>query len=152
MSLCFENMWLKAEGFKNLIEKWWKIFEGRGAGSYVVAAKLKALKLKLECWNKEVFERVEERKNQALQNLACWDTIGAQRPLDQFELERKAIDLEEFKKWALLEEIMWRQKSREVWLKEGDRNTRFFHKMANFHRKHNDITRLKINGMWFREG
>ena len=47
---------------------------------------------------------------------------------------------------------MWRQKSREVWLKEGDKNTKFFHKMDNFHKKHNDITRLKIKGVWFREG
>ena len=110
----FENMWLKAKDFKNLIDVWWKGIEVRGASNYVVADKLKAIKLKLKCWNKEVFERVDERKNQTLQNLAFWDTIGAQRPLTQNELERKAVEVEEFKKWALLEEIMWRQRSREV--------------------------------------
>ena len=47
---------------------------------------------------------------------------------------------------------MWRQRSREVWLKEGGKNTRFFHKMENSHIKHNNITGLKINGVWFREG
>ena len=99
-------MWLKAEGLKNLIDVWWNGIEIRGASSYVVAEKLKAIKLKLKCWNKEVFRRVEERKNQALQNLAFWETIGAQRPLAQIKLERKAIEVEEFKKWALLEEIM----------------------------------------------
>ena len=46
---------------------------------------------------------------------------------------------------------MWRQKSREIWLKEGDKNTRFFHKMANSHRRHNNINSLKINEVWCRE-
>ncbi|RVW20831.1 putative ribonuclease H protein [Vitis vinifera] len=40
----------------------------------------------------------------------------------------------------------------EVWLKEGDRNTSFFHKMANAHRRRNSMARVKINGTWLTEG
>ena len=47
---------------------------------------------------------------------------------------------------------MWRQKSREVWVKEGDRNTRFFHNMANAHRRHNDNVSLKITGACVNKG
>ena len=41
----------------------------------------------------------------------------------------------------------WRQESREVWLKEGDRNTSFFHKMANAHKRTNTLVKVKINGV-----
>ena len=69
--------------------------------------------------------------------------------LEEMGLQEEAK--ESFKKWTLLEEMSWKQKSREVWLKEGDRNTRFFHKMANAHRRKNQIGRIRINGVWFTE-
>ena len=66
------------------------------------------------------------------------------------ELEARNEAREEYKKWVLFEEITWRQKSREVWLKEGDRNTGFFHN-ANAHRRRNNVDRIKINGTWLTE-
>ena len=39
-----------------------------------------------------------------------------------------------------------------MWLKEGDTNTGFFHKMANCHRWHNDVKSIKIDGVWVGEG
>ena len=44
-----------------------------------------------------------------------------------------------------MEEISWGQKSRETWLKEGDRNTGFFHRMANAHRRRNCFKSISIN-------
>ena len=41
----------------------------------------------------------------------------------------------------------WRQKSREIWPREGDRNTGFFHRMTNSHKKGNNIVKLIINGI-----
>ena len=51
----------------------------------------------------------------------------------------------------LREEISWKQKSREVWLKEGDNNTIFFHRMANAHSRINWLFKLKVNGSWHTE-
>ena len=48
-----------------------------------------------------------------------------------------------------MEEVSWRQKSRETWLKEGNRNTGFFHRMTNSHRRRNSIRSISINGRNF---
>jgi hypothetical protein len=45
----------------------------------------------------------------------------------------------------LQEEISWRQKSRVLWLKEGDKCTKFFHRVANSNRRFNAIESLSIN-------
>lgn len=47
------------------------------------------------------------------------------------------------------EEELWKQKSKELWLKEGDKNTKFFHSSTINRRKNNCIDKLKSNsGYW----
>lgn len=46
---------------------------------------------------------------------------------------------------AKSEEVSWRQKSRCLWLKEGDKNTKYFQRIASSHRRNNCIDRLKVN-------
>ena len=48
---------------------------------------------------------------------------------------------------TLLKEIYWRQKSRVVCIKEGDRNTKFFHRMANSYRRFNYINKPMVDGV-----
>ena len=56
---------------------------------------------------------------------------------------------DELEKANLLEEICWRQKSRVLCVREGDRNTKFFHRIANSHRRVNSIDRLMVDGELF---
>ncbi|RVX04070.1 hypothetical protein CK203_015497 [Vitis vinifera] len=76
--------------------------------------------------------------------------IGTMRRFSK-ELEARKEAKEDFKKWALMEEISWRQKSRETWLKEGNKNTGFFHKMTNSNRRRNCLKKIKVNGTWLLE-
>ncbi|KAJ6302776.1 hypothetical protein OIU77_016797 [Salix suchowensis] len=47
------------------------------------------------------------------------------------------------------EELFWKQKSRNTWLKEGDRNTHFFHLSTIIRRRRNKIEGLQnANGDW----
>ena len=52
---------------------------------------------------------------------------------------------------AQLEEVSWRQKSRTLWLKEGDNNTKFFHKMANSQRRYNYMDKVEVDGVVYGE-
>lgn len=52
-----------------------------------------------------------------------------------------------------IQETVWRQISRAMWLKDGDRNTKFFHGKASQRKKFNHIRKLKdSNGVWWRGG
>lgn len=42
------------------------------------------------------------------------------------------------------EEIFWKQKSRENWLRMGDKNTKFFHNVTKLRRSKNWISKLEI--------
>ena len=141
----FENMWLKAEGFKDLIGGWWQGIVVRGSPSYRLAVKLKGLKQNLKIWNREVFGSLERNKAEALQQVERWDLVEGERSLTEEELCRKKEANEDYAKWVSLEEIHWRQLSRELWLREGDGNTGFFHLMANAHRRVNALDEIKIN-------
>ena len=79
-------MWLKKEGFKILIDEWWKSFEIRGTGIYVLTENLKALKGNLRTWDKNSFGKVEEQKKEALKKVKGWDDLEVLRPL--YERER----------------------------------------------------------------
>ncbi|RVW53725.1 hypothetical protein CK203_068963 [Vitis vinifera] len=59
-------------------------------------------------------ERVEVNKNSALQQLEHWDGVESERRLSMAEAEQKKEAKDAFYKWVLMEEIQWRQKSREL--------------------------------------
>ena len=141
-----ENMWLKVVGFKDLLRGWWQSLHFSGSFSFVLASKLKALKGILKIWNRKVFSKVELKKKEALTRISFWDEVEKVKELSLVESEEREKASDNYKEWVDLEEVSWRQKSREIWLKEGDRNTGFFHRMANSHRRRNSITSIRING------
>ena len=53
---------------------------------------------------------------------------------------------------ATLEKTFWRQKSRALYVKEGDNNTQFFHRLANSYRKANHIRSIEVDGVFYKDG
>jgi hypothetical protein len=66
---------------------------------------------------------------------------------ENLELEASlCLELEE---WLEKEEIKWKKKSRELWLREGDHNSRFFHLSTIIRRRSNRINEIKLeDGTW----
>ena len=50
-----------------------------------------------------------------------------------------------------MEEISWRQKSKALYLKEGDNNTGFFHRLANSHRRTNAMKAVEVEGILYED-
>ena len=96
-------------------------------------------------WNRDHFGNIQrriricQREFQRLRN-GIWDLDAQQE--ERVLLEEMSVLLEK-------EEILWKQRSRQQWLREGDRNTRYFHSKATDRMKRNLIRGLENEqGVW----
>ena len=112
----------------------------------VLARKLKALKEDLKNWNYHVFGNVNVKQQQLFCDLGALDSKESLGGLSSSERDLRGTLLMELDKLAHFKETLWRQKSQVLWLKEGDNNTRFFHKIANSNRRRNFMEKLEVDG------
>ena len=75
----FELMWLKYEGFKEILKGWLQNLYFYGSFSFILSAKLKALKGILKAWNRDVFGKVKTNKEDALRRVSFWDDCEKKR-------------------------------------------------------------------------
>uniref|UniRef100_M1D672 Uncharacterized protein n=1 Tax=Solanum tuberosum TaxID=4113 RepID=M1D672_SOLTU len=142
----FENWWLKVDGFKEMVHGWWSGFVVEGCPDYRLSNKLKMLKQKLKEWSKQTFNERTRRKNSLLEELSELDKIQEERELFEDEVLIRATILVELEVLAKQEEASWRQKSRALWLKQRDNNTKFFQRIATARRRYNTIDKLLVKG------
>ncbi|RVW50774.1 LINE-1 reverse transcriptase-like [Vitis vinifera] len=89
----FENMWLKVDGFKELLREWWQEGERVGRASFRMAAKMKEMKEKIKEVRKEIVKAFQHQ----LREEPGWRA-------DLKGLHLKSLDLSEAE--ALEEEIV----------------------------------------------
>ena len=105
--------------------------------------KLQFVKAKLKEWNKASFGELNERKKSIMFDLANFDTLEQEGGLSPELLVQRALRNGELEELILREEIHWRQKARVKWVKEGDCNSKIFHKVANGRRNRKYIKVLE---------
>ncbi|KAL8515928.1 hypothetical protein ACS0TY_014579 [Phlomoides rotata] len=124
----------------------WGSYEVEGWGGFVLKEKLKRLKADIKKWNKEVFgmidEKIEKRKQVILKLDMIDETLGLKENEISLRNEERARLFQDMKS----KDSFIFQKARCKWIKEGDANTRFFHKYINKRRKRNEISGVMVEG------
>ena len=104
---------------------WWDIHVD-GTTMFKVAAKLKNVKKKIKIWNKNTFGNIFESKDKIMEELKDIQDKIQMEGYVTFSRDDESDKLVELYDIIAKEEMFWRQHSKKVFIKEGDRKTIFF--------------------------
>eukprot|EP00253_Pinus_taeda_P036244 PITA_36244 len=142
--LRFESFWLRNPQFLEKAEEWWTQSTLQGKGKmHTFKLKLKELKRNIKRWNKEEFGNIMEEKQRLEQEMEEIQQRIIIEGRSEESCKAEGILISKLEERRKQEEILWRQKSRTNWLREGERNTKFFHQTMVQHRQRNKILSIK---------
>lgn len=131
----FDRRWIGKEGFTSLVKEGWEAHSNDRERS--LYNKIKSSRDAISRW-----KRHSQTNNEKL-------IESLKKRLESTQDDEILTSEEELEiKWKLCaayreEEIYWRQKNRTLWLRGGDRNTKYFHAKTKLRKVRNRITRLK---------
>lgn len=137
----FLNCWISHPNYSKIISETWQ-----HSSHMNIKEKLKKVKERLKEWNRKEFGFIESQIDALELKINKIDSLANDRLLEEDELnERKMAQLDLWE-WLKRKESYWAQNSRSQWLREGDKNTRFFHAAATIRRRKKLIDSLTIEG------
>jgi hypothetical protein len=133
--LHYEIFWEREPESSDVIKNSW-VATGDKADLGDIKNSLRKVMLELQSWSKRKCKNVGREIEKCKKNLASLMEANT----DLLAIHQASDRLNEL---LYREEMLWLQRSRINWLKEGDRNTRFFHSRAVWRAKKNKITKLR---------
>lgn len=138
----FQQMWALHPDCKDIITCSWNS-NIIGSPMYILNSKLKNLKTILKVWNKEVFGDVHAAVQTAEDNLnQIQNDINLQGLFDTL-LDAEKLAQTNLELCLKQQETFWKEKAKINWHLEGDRNTKYFHKIAKIKSTSKRITTLQ---------
>ncbi|XP_057431386.1 uncharacterized protein LOC130724214 [Lotus japonicus] len=133
----FEAAWIDHPMYGSVVENVW------GRREFGVVQNLDDVRKDSLDFNKQIFGNIFKRKRRVESNINY-----LQHRLESedsfYLLSQVQRAKEELNDILAQEEMLWYQKSREKWVKQGDRNTTFFHAQTIIRRKRNRIVGLNL--------
>ncbi|XP_060959195.1 uncharacterized protein LOC115699980 [Cannabis sativa] len=135
----FENSWLKEPICLKIIADSWSLYHSEG-----VLQKLKACGETLKIWGKDYSGDFSRRIKECKKEICQW-----KKGCDVGSVGKYQQAVNKLNNILLQKEVFWKQRSKQLWLREGDNNSKYFHATATARRRRNAIQRLRIaTGEW----
>ncbi|XP_074278186.1 uncharacterized protein LOC141601782 [Silene latifolia] len=128
----FEQVWIGEEGCEAAV------IRGVNRGGEDIMDVLDACATELQSWKKISIRKIVKAIDNKRRQIARLNSGG--RTVEEVQKRRKLV--REVADLCRQEEQFWRQRSRALWLKEGDRNTSYFHRQAGQGKAKNHIAKL----------
>nr|XP_027071698.1 uncharacterized protein LOC113696490 [Coffea arabica] len=139
----FDQRWARDEASIAVIKRAWGL-EQNGSRMFRVVKRIKECRIALIEWNKSLKGNTKAKIQELKEKLRS--VREENEPCNKGVITTLKLQLSKAYKD---EELFWSQKSRSRWLKEGDKNTAYFHLSVMAARKRNNISILqKANGEW----
>ncbi|KAL9151827.1 hypothetical protein ABFS82_11G077500 [Erythranthe guttata] len=140
----FEAMWIRRDDCEEVIRQQWESISNSNPVEDLLL-KNEGCQIALQSWSKSTLSQPQrriEKIQKKMHALRC----GLQTENSKLELQNLKKELEEVYEE---QDLYWRQRSKIQWIREGDRNTKFFHAKATMRNKSNRVNRIRDNsGDW----
>ena len=118
----FEQIWMTEKGCSDTVEAMWSINSNESWDTHELR-KLETCGAALSKWSKKSFGSVKKQLESTCKRLK----VAKQHAIRSGDSSCMRLMEYEFNQLLVKEAKMWRQRSKVAWLRDGDRNTRFFH-------------------------
>ena len=137
-------MWLSNTGCEEVVQAAWTSVGDFGSEEAILA-KVEKCGKGLSWWNKKIFGNVKRELDRLKKNLAKAE-IEAMTSGNNFRIRQIKREIKVFLEKGA---IMWAQRSRVLWARQGDQNTKYFHSCATRRYRKNVIEGIRdANDRW----